>query len=233
MRRELGSLPTAIGGIARAAYNVAITRGLDVQPLLKRSNLTTAQIKKPHVRIAARAQIAFLNEVASAIQDDFLGVHLAQSLDLRELGLLYYVLASSPTLGEALKRLARYSGIHNEGVHITCQDRNTLGVDFQYLGVSRVSDFHQIEFFVTVLVRLCRELSGRRILPIAVQFIHRKSAVPSEIKTFFGCGLEFGAREDRVVFASQATRAMTVNPDPYLNSLWNAPLTVDSLQVGN
>jgi AraC-like DNA-binding protein len=219
MRRGLGSLPTANGGIARAAYNVAITRGLDVQPLLKRSNLTTAQIKKPHVRIAARAQIAFLNEVASAIQDDFLGVHLAQSLDLRELGLLYYVLASSETLGEALKRLARYSGIHNEGVHITCQNRNTLGVDFQYLGVSRVSDFHQIEFFVTVLVRLCRELSGRRILPIAVQFIHRKSAVPSEIKTFFGCGLEFGAREDRVVFASQATRAMTVNPDPYLNSL--------------
>jgi hypothetical protein len=112
MRRGLGSLPTANGGIARAAYNVAITRGLDVQPLLKRSNLTTAQIKKPHVRIAARAQIAFLNEVASAIQDDFLGVHLAQSLDLRELGLLYYVLASSETLGEALKRLARYSGIH-------------------------------------------------------------------------------------------------------------------------
>ena len=175
MRRGLGSLPTANGGIARAAYNVAITRGLDVQPLLKRSNLTTAQIKKPHVRIAARAQIAFLNEVASAIQDDFLGVHLAQSLDLRELGLLYYVLASSETLGEALKRLARYSGIHNEGVHITCQDRNALGIDFQYFGVSRVSDFHQIEFFVTVLLRLCRELSGRRILPIAVQFTTEKA----------------------------------------------------------
>ena len=124
-----------------------MTRGLDVQPLLERSNLTTAQIKKPEIRIAVRAQIAFLTEVASAIQDDFLGVHLAQSLDLRELGLLYYVLASSETLGEALKRLARYSGIHNEGVHIICQDRNALGIDFQYFGVSRVNDFHQIEFF--------------------------------------------------------------------------------------
>jgi AraC-like DNA-binding protein len=237
MRRGLGSLPTANGGIARAAYNVAITRGLDVQPLLKRSNLTTAQIKKLHIRIAARAQIAFLNEVASAIQDDFLGVHLAQSLDLRELGLLYYVLASSETLGEALKRLARYSGIHNEGVHITCQDRNALGINFQYFGVSRVSDFHQIEFFATVLLRLCRELSGRRILPIAVQFTHRKSAVPSEIKTFFGCGLEFSAREDRVVFASPVKRVTTVNADPYLNSLMRQyceeVLSQRHIKVGN
>ena len=196
-----------------------MTRGLDVQPLLERSNLTTAQIKKPEIRIAVRAQIAFLTEVASAIQDDFLGVHLAQSLDLRELGLLYYALASSETLGEALKRLARYSGIHNEGVHIRCQDRNALGIDFQYFGVSRVNDFHQIEFFVTVLLRLCRELSGRQLLPIAVQFTHRKSVVPSDIKAFFGCDLEFGGREDRVVFPPIVKRAVTVNADPYLNSL--------------
>ena len=57
--------------------------------------------------------------VADELRDEFLGLHLAQKVDLRELGLLYYVLASSETLGDALRRAARYSTIQNEGVRIS------------------------------------------------------------------------------------------------------------------
>jgi hypothetical protein len=41
----------------------------------------------------------FLDLVAKALGDDLLGFHLAQNFDLRMIGLLYYVLASSETLG--------------------------------------------------------------------------------------------------------------------------------------
>jgi hypothetical protein len=41
---------------------------------------------------------------------------LARDFDPRELGLLYYVMASSQTLGDALKRVARYSQITNEAL---------------------------------------------------------------------------------------------------------------------
>ena len=37
-----------------------------------------------------------------------------RDFDPREIGLLYYVMASSQTLGDALKRIARYSHITNE-----------------------------------------------------------------------------------------------------------------------
>ena len=65
-------------------------------------------------------QIKFLNLVAKELPDPFLGIHLAESIELREMGFVYYVIASSETLGDALRRLARYSGITNEGVRITC-----------------------------------------------------------------------------------------------------------------
>ena len=87
------------------------------------------------------------------LQDDYLGFRLAQGPDLRELGFLYYVAASSEMLGDALQQLTRYSGITNEGVSLKYLDGKNTGVAFHYIGVSRHLDRHQIEFFAAVLVR--------------------------------------------------------------------------------
>ena len=62
-------------------------------------------------------------------------------------------------LGIALQRTARYSSIINEGVSIRYTDGKDVVVGFQYVGVSRHKDRHQIEFFITALVRLCRQLT--------------------------------------------------------------------------
>ena len=57
--------------------------------------------------------------------------------DLREIGLLYYVMASSQTLGEALKRLARYSKVTNEALVFGYREGNRLIVNLSYSGISR------------------------------------------------------------------------------------------------
>jgi Arabinose-binding domain of AraC transcription regulator, N-term len=114
----LAGLPTASGGIARLAYARCANAGIKVDPLLRKAGLTPLQIGNPQVRIAVRSQIKFLDVAAKALSDDFLGFHLAQTFDLREIGLLYYVMASSELLGDALRRCAHYSLINNEGVHL-------------------------------------------------------------------------------------------------------------------
>ena len=80
--------------------------GIDLKPLLKEAGLREPQIENRDARLEVRHQIRFLNLVASTLRDELLGFHLAQAVDLRELGWLYYVAASSETLGEALKRAA-------------------------------------------------------------------------------------------------------------------------------
>jgi hypothetical protein len=117
-RQRFDAVPTASGGVARAAYRRARKARIAVEPLLKRAGLTMQQAKNAAVRIGVANQIQFLNLVADELRDEFLGFHLAQKIDLRELGLLYYVLASSETLGDALRRVARSSTIQNEGVRI-------------------------------------------------------------------------------------------------------------------
>jgi hypothetical protein len=117
-RPRISSIPTASGGIARGAYARGVDAGLDVEPLLKDSGLSISQARNPRARIPVKNRIKFLNLVADALPDEFLGVRLAERIDLRELGLVYYVLASSNTLGDALKRISRYSAIHNEGIQV-------------------------------------------------------------------------------------------------------------------
>ena len=214
-----GSLPTAGGGIARAAYSAAIKARIDIDPLLKSSGLTVVQLENLDTRIAVKNQIKFLNQIADALRDDFLGIHLAQGVDLRELGLLYYVLASSETLGEALARVARYSVIQNEGVQLTLRQQKHLSIRLEYFGIPRGSDRHQIEFFVLILLRLCRELTGRLLLPETIQFTHHRKNVSADVKAVFASSINFGARVDEIVFPLSARSVRIANADPYLNSV--------------
>ena len=118
-----------------------------------------------------------------------------------------------------MRRLARYSGITNEGVRITCREGKDITVKFEYVGVSRLSDHHQIECFVAILLRLCRLLNGRSLSPTGVQFAHRRTELPAEIKKVFGCKVSFGSGADEVVYPRISDSIASVNADPYLNSL--------------
>src|SRR6516162_4848336 len=218
-KARFSSLPTARGTIARAACARALEALLKVGPLLKSSNLTTHQVKNSHFRIPCNNQIKFLNVVADKLQDPFLGIYLAENVELREMGLVYYVIASSETLGDALMRLARYSGLTNEGVRITCCEGKDITVKFEYVGVSRLSDRHQIECFVVILLRLCRQLTGLSLSPRGVKLAHRRTKLPAGISKVFDCNVAFGSNVDEVVYPGLAKDIPTVNADPYLNSL--------------
>ncbi|MGB7659613.1 MAG: AraC family transcriptional regulator ligand-binding domain-containing protein, partial [Pseudolabrys sp.] len=67
--------------------------------------------------------------------------HLAHSFDLREIGLVYYVMASSDQLADALRNAERYSQINNEGVRLRfrMQDRTAV-IALDYVNIDRNAD---------------------------------------------------------------------------------------------
>src|SRR5262245_7238065 len=131
--QDLASIPLAGGGLTPP-----------VAPILRRVGLTPELIAEPAERLSVRSQIAPLDEAAIALKDDCIGFTLARDFDPREIGLLYYVMASSQTLGEALKRLARYSKVTNEALVFGYREGNRLLISLSYSGVPRHSDRHQI-----------------------------------------------------------------------------------------
>lgn len=183
--------------------------------------MTSQQINDRGARLTVRQQILFLNLVASSLGDDLLGFHLAQLPDLRELGLLFYVAASSQTLGDALRRGARYSSIVNEGLSLQyLEGEEDNRIVFQYVGVARHSDRHQIEFLMAALVRLCRQLTGLPLAPSRVRIMHRRNDQSrAELATLFGGNITFGAAADDVTFAASIKDITLAGADPYLNDL--------------
>lgn len=138
------------------------------------------------------------------------------------MGFLYYVAASSETLGDAMQRVARYSGIVNEGIELETECGRSLRIGIKYAGVSRLSDRHQLEGWIAGIVRACREMTGRELQLNHVRIIHQRIPESTEFDGFLGRQAEFGAGKDEVVFAGEAAALPIVHADPYLNKLLTA-----------
>jgi AraC-like DNA-binding protein len=217
--QDLASIPMAGGGLSRLAIARLKSAGVEVAPLLKRVGLTPEVIADPEERLSVRSQIALLDEAASALKDDCLGFTLARDHDPREIGLLYYVMASSQTLGDGLKRVARYSRITNEALVVGYREGNRLVVSLSYSGVSRHSDRHQMEFCMFGLLRICRMLTGQNIVPQYFSIAHHRAEGASEMARFVGTKVEFGADRDEFALNVDARELPLTHADTHLNDL--------------
>jgi AraC-like DNA-binding protein len=144
---------------------------------------------------------------------------LARDFDLRKIGLLYYVLASAEILAEALHKAERYSGIANEGISLRFSEKRKAAIRLNHVGVERHSDRHHIEFWLTTLVRLCRQLANRRLVPSQIKVMHTRAKTPTEFRSFLGCEIEFGSNVDELVFQDTVTLLPISSADPFLNEL--------------
>jgi AraC-like DNA-binding protein len=205
--------------LTRLAYARARAGGISLKPLLRQAGLTAREIEDGRARLTVQRQIRFVNAAATALRDELLGFRLAPSAELRELGLLYYVAASSEVLGDALRRVARYCSIVNEGLLLRYVDGRAPRMAFAYDGVPRHLDRHQIEFSMAVLVRLCQQLTGVRLVPSRVRLTHHRDAAWSGMSRYFGSDVGFSARADELTFAAAVRNLPIVSADPYLNEL--------------
>ena len=217
--QDLDSIPMAGGGLSRLAIARLQSAGVPVVPLLRRVGLPPEVIADPEERLSVRSQVALLDEAAIALKDDCLGFTMARDFDPRELGLLYYVMASSQSLGDALKRVARYSHITNEAVVVGYREQNALTISLSYSGVPRHLDRHQIEFCMFAVLRLCRVLTGRNLVPQHFWISHHRSGTNSEMARFVGTAVEFGATADEFALNANAGELPLIHADPYLNNL--------------
>ena len=211
--------PSAMGVMTRLACSRARQEGVDVELLLRKAGLMPEQIYDHRTRLDVKRQIKFLDLVAVELRDELLGFHLAQKYDLRTIGLLYYTQASSETMGEALRRGARYSAIVNEGIALRIREASNVEIHFDYVGIARHSDRHQIEFAMVSLARICRGLTNRHLSATGVSLTHQRNDGTDEFKSFFGSDVTFNSTEDQLSFSTAIKELPVVGADPHLNEL--------------
>jgi len=217
---DLNSIPSATGGIARLACARLDEIGIDPTVILSKVGLTPEQARDPAIRLEVRTQIKLLELAAVEVQDEWLGFHLARSFDLRKIGLVYYVIASSDQLGDALRNAERYSQINNEGVRLRFRMQDgTAAITLDYVNVDRHAEMHHIEFWLVTLVRICRQVTNHRLSPLQLKTKHFRNGTPAELRAFFGVDIEFGANADEICFPQPTALLSVVGRDEHLNEL--------------
>ena len=217
--RGVAALPMANAVLSRLVARRLRAAGLDLKSILTRVGITQRQIDDPDERLPASSQVAFLGAAATALDDDLLGFRLAQGVDCRGLGLLYYVFASSTTLDEAIRRCARYSRVANEAVALEVLESRRPVIRLGYTGIARHSDVQQMEFIMAFLLRVCRYATGQQLVPERVSMMHVRPTIAPELAAFFGVKVAFGSDFDEIVLPAGTGDLRLVNADPYLNKI--------------
>jgi AraC-like DNA-binding protein len=214
------TIPSATGGITRLACATLREKGKDVATLLIRAGLIPETVDDPAARLEARAQIKLLELAAEELDDQLFGFRLARCFDLGEIGLVYYVIASSPDLTDALRNAERYSRIVNEGVRLRCSfGEGAAAITLEYVDTDRRLDRQHIEFWLVTLVRICREVTSSRLAPRRLKVRHFRQAPPADFKSFFGTEVEFGSDVDEIVLSAPVASLPTDRRDAHLNRL--------------
>ena len=113
--RQMSPLLWTRGVAARETLSYLDRNGIDPDPALFGAGLSRRQLSEFDIGVSVASQYRFLELAATEATDQVLGLHhVAAEMDIRAVGVLFYLTGSSPTVSEALENLVRYSATTNE-----------------------------------------------------------------------------------------------------------------------
>jgi AraC-like DNA-binding protein len=138
-------------------------------------------------------------------------------MDMRAVGILFYLTESSPTVSEALENLVRYSQTTNEALvaEITRrQDEATLAIrPVQVFDEPRRQFF---ELFALWFLRTLHTKTNRDFIPLRVTFTHARNSDLREVHRFLRCPVEFAQAVDSLVLPQRVMDLPIVSEDSRL-----------------
>jgi AraC-like DNA-binding protein len=186
-------------------------------PLLQRAGLSERDFDEAPHRISATAQSIFLERAAEGLDDSAFGLHLAEQVDPRDAGILFYVASGAKNLREALTLFARYFRIVNEAVRLKLSEMSRgLVVEVSFVGLPRHDIRQNVEFGIAVILRALREIAGRKVCPSRVAFSHSRNSHLREFERFYLCPVDFGAPSDLLEFSNDVLAIPLITADTKL-----------------
>ncbi len=136
-------------------------------------------------------------------------------MDVRDSGILFYLMASSRTVAAALENLARYVGTTNEAVHIDISRGNpetVLNARFAFDEPRRQSS----EFSTLAALRILGRATNRDFAPARITFAHGRNSELREVHRMLRCPVEFSHPADSWLMPQSVMELPIVSSDSRL-----------------
>lgn len=188
--------------------------GLNPQVLMRKAGLSIRCLDDPETPLRTHAVRQLLESSAQAAGVEDLGLQLAKSRTLANLGPLSIVLREQPTARQALDTLCRYLRLLNASLLTRIEDHADVVIireEFLLDGDGPVRQ--SMELAVGVMFRILGELLGSDWRPRHVCFSHRPPRDLASHIALFGSKIEFNSSFNGIVCAAKDLAAKLPTTD--------------------
>jgi AraC-like DNA-binding protein len=211
------------GAAARETLSYLDRRGIDAEPALSGAGISRRQLSEDDTGLPVPSQYRFLELAAAEANDQLLGLHVAAEMDIRAIGLLFYLTGSSPTVSEALENLARYSRTTNEAlVGEISRQKDEVILAIRHL--QELDEPHRQFFELLALwfIRTLHKETNRDFALLRVTFTHARNADLREVHRHLRCPVDFAQGVDSLVLPQRVVDLPIVSEDSQLLKILTA-----------
>ncbi|MCP3712964.1 AraC family transcriptional regulator [Paraburkholderia sp. CNPSo 3274] len=172
--------------------------GLDPYKELAEAGISRYALLDPDMKIPVDSVVRLLEVSAEAADVDDLGLRMAESRQLSDLGPLAFAVREEPTLRKALESMVRYLHLQNEALMIRIEEAEGLVIiseEIQAAGTRRQA----IELAVGVLYRTISLFLGATWRPRSICFMHTAPRSLAICARVFGMPAQFNQDFDGIV----------------------------------
>jgi AraC-like DNA-binding protein len=188
-------------GALMALPEVLDELGADTDALLAAEAWRRGDFEDPESVMPARVFGRLLRRGADATGCDDLGLRVGSRASLSGLGALGFLMAASPTVGDALRTMARHFHVHDRAAVIsmvTTEGHVHLGYE---LVVPELEARDQIYSLVSMVgINIMRALCGNAWRVHEVHLPFRQPAAAARLRAAAGAPIHFGAARMELVF---------------------------------
>ncbi|MBL8742606.1 MAG: AraC family transcriptional regulator [Myxococcales bacterium] len=181
--------------LVRALLESARACGVEPRGLLARAGIEEALVSDRDARIPTASYLQMFELAAAASKDASFGARVAKAIDGAAFGLLGFVVASAPSLREALLRFATYSRLLCDELSVTLDDRGAeSGIVY---AMNEQPDVPALfEMAMVHMVFTARRGTRDAFVPVALELRH--AATPRDLPELTRAPVSFGCRANVV-----------------------------------
>lgn len=210
------SEPTYLVRVAELLLADAERAGASRAAILKSLGLDASLLSDPDSRIPLATVAAIARAVVASAHGPAFGLRAGAARDVKDAGLIGYLMQHSATLRDALDRLARFGRIMGDHNHIEVDEAGpaaTIVLD----GHPVLEAIHELtELDVAWIVAGVRRMTSVDVTPIEVRFPFADPAHLADLRAFFRCPLQFMAPHVAVVLKTSDLDLPVRASDPTL-----------------
>lgn len=178
-----------------------VKAGLDVAAIYQRLGYDAEKLAQRDLRTPHQQQAFFWSTVESVTRDPEVGLHLCPHLPVFRGEVLEYLMFSSRTFGEGLKRTLKYIRLISDAISMRIvQDAEGVRVAVVGTAVDAPQLRHTEILVVYELIQFARAVSDKTFAPSRVLLRCSQRAPDEDYRKVFDCPVTFGGRESEIWF---------------------------------